>query len=260
MPQARARRFGLFLALALPLAVMGCQTAPYTGRSQLILLDPNEESQLGLQAFQEVKKTNKLSRDKEAVDLVQRVGGRIAKASGQSLPWEFIVIDDPNQVNAFALPGGKVAVYSGILPVTDDETGLAVVLGHEIGHVLARHGAERISRSQLTQLGVGLAATILGGQDPASQQMVGTLLGAGAQYGVELPFSREQESEADRLGLILMAKAGYDPRKAAAFWKRMSAKGGGAPPEFLSGHPSDSTRIAAIEAELPEALQYYKQR
>lgn len=257
------RRPGIAAATAgvLALAVAACAEAPYTGRSQLMMIDAQQEAQLGAQEFAQIKKESKISTDPRANELVRRVGNRIAAVSGLNLPWEFVVIDEPKTVNAFALPGGKVAVYSGMLPVTGDEGGLAVVLAHEIGHVLARHGAERVSRAQVEQVGLAVVSGLLSSGDPAKQQMIGGLLGLGSQVALQLPFSRSQESEADRLGLILMAKAGYDPRAAVGFWQRMAAKaGGGGPPVFLSDHPADATRIADIQREMPEALKYYRAR
>jgi predicted Zn-dependent protease len=188
------------------------------------------------------------------------VGRRIAEATGQNYQWEFTVIEDA-QVNAFCLPGGKVAVYTGILPIARDDAGLAAVLGHEVAHAVARHGAERVSQ----QVGVNvlLAGVQAGlGGNPALAQQVTALLGAGASVGVLLPWSRAQESEADRLGLIYMAKAGYEPSAAKELWVRMAAaaRGGQRPPEFLSTHPSEATRIAQIEAWLPEARRYYQPR
>lgn len=239
-----------------------CETVPYTGRSQLQLMSPQQESQMGVQAFQDIVGKAKLSNDGAASEMVTRVGKRIAAVSGHpEYQWEYRLIQDDKQVNAFALPGGKVAVYTGILPVTKDENGLAAVLGHEIGHVLARHGGERISQ----QTGVNVVVETLAGLssgNPAVVQSVSALLGAGASVGVLLPWGRAQESEADHLGLILMAKAGYDPHAARDLWVRMAAlsKGSGKPPEFLSTHPSDATRITQIEAWMPEAMQYYKPR
>jgi predicted Zn-dependent protease len=191
---------------------------------------------------------------------VERVGHRIAAATGRSdFRWEFKVIEDEKNKNAFALPGGKVAVYTGILQVTRDDTGLAVVLGHEVSHAIARHGAERMSQGLLAQLGLAAVMVSMRDRDPKTVQTVGALLGAGAALGVILPYSRLQESEADRLGLIYMAKAGYDPRAAVEFWQRMEqASRGGAPPEFLSTHPSHGTRIGQIQQWLPEALTHYR--
>jgi metalloendopeptidase OMA1, mitochondrial len=252
-----AHRFALPLVLAAALAA--CETVPITGRSQLNFIDDEQAAQLGEQAFQQIKAKERISRDPAANAVVQRVGQRIAAASGIKQNWEFVVFDSP-QVNAFALPGGKVGVYTGMLPVAGDEAGLAAVMGHEVGHVLANHAAERISRSQLVEAGAGAAALILGGSNPAAQQSLAALLGAGAAVGLELPFSRDQEYEADRIGLTLMAKAGYDPRAAIPFWQRMAAASRGGPPEFLSTHPGEENRIARIRELLPEAQAVYRPR
>ena len=237
---------------------MGCETVPYTGRRQIQLVSPTEEAQMGVQSFQRIVGKATLSTDTQQNALVQRVGSRIAAVTDLGYQWEFRVIQDDKQVNAFALPGGKVAVYTGMLPVSRDEAGLAAVLAHEIGHVLARHGGERVSQ----QMGVQTVTQVLAGMDssnPATVQLVSAALGAGASVGVLLPWGRAQESEADHLGLILMAKAGYDPRAALELWKRMAeAAKGQRPPEFLSTHPSEATRIQQIEGWLPEALTYYR--
>ncbi len=254
----RETRWSSLLCLAALVAAVagGCETVPITGRSQLQLVSGDQEVQMGAEAYKEILAKAKISADPAANALVTRVGTRIAAATGRSdLPWEFKVIDDPQTVNAFALPGGKVAVYTGILPITRDEAGLAVVLGHEVSHVMARHSAERISE----QLGAELVAKGIGaaiGLDPQITQagaglLVNTLL---------LPWGRKQESEADHLGLIYMAKAGYDPHAARDLWIRMAeaSKGRARPPEFLSTHPSEETRVRQIEGWLPEAMRSYQ--
>jgi predicted Zn-dependent protease len=245
------------LALALlAAAVSSCETVPVTGRSQLQLVSPAQEVEMGQEAYKEILAKAKISSDPSAIALVTRVGTRIAAATGRSdLPWEFTVIDDPQTANAFALPGGKVAVYTGILPIARDEAGLAAVLGHEVSHVIARHSAERMSEQLGAQQIGGLIGAALG-VDPQVTRIGATLL----VNALQLPWGRSQESEADHLGLIYMARAGYDPRAARDLWGRMAdaAKGRSRPPEFLSTHPSEATRIRQIEAWLPEALQYYK--
>lgn len=249
------------LAAALLGSLAACQSVPYTHRSHLVLIPAGEEQSLGLQQYDTTLKEAKLSKDPAQVDLVRRVGQRIAAAADKpDYKWEFNVIDDPKTINAWCLPGGKVAVYTGILPVTQDDTGLAVVLGHEVSHALARHGAERMSQGLLAQFGGAALSVALANKPAQTQQLFGAAYGAGAQYGVLLPFSREQESEADHIGLILMAKAGYDPARAVDFWERMakSAGAGGKPPEFLSDHPADEKRIEQIKKWLPEAQKYYK--
>jgi predicted Zn-dependent protease len=254
------RRHAVAAFLLIVLALAGCETVPYTGRRQVQLVSPSEEAQMGVQAFQEIVSKANLSTDAQANAMVQRVGARIAAVTELPYQWEFRVIADDKQANAFALPGGKVAVYTGMLSVTRDEAGLAAVLGHEIAHVLARHGGERLSQQMgvqtVTQLLAGMASS-----NPATVQLVSAALGAGAQVGVLLPWGRAQESEADHVGLILMAKAGYDPRAALDLWKRMAeAAKGQRPPEFLSTHPAEATRIQQIEGWLPEALTYYRPR
>jgi predicted Zn-dependent protease len=232
-----------------------CQTVPITGRQQLVLLSEAEENQLGLAAYQQVLKEERVSRDPRYNDLVTQVGQRIAAVANRpDYAWEFRVIDK-NSANAFALPGGKVAVYTGLFPYTQTEAGLATVLGHEVAHALARHGAERVSQNMLAQIGLSALQIGLSNGDP------GIVQGIALAYGVlgELPFNRSQESEADHIGLILMAKAGYDPREAIGLWQRMEAGQDGAGlPEFLSTHPSGATRIKQIQQWLPEALQYYR--
>ncbi len=249
-------------------SLAGCYRAPGTARDQLIFFSEEKELEFGLGAYREVLRQARLSDNTEINELVQRVGQRIAKAANKpEYQWEFAVIDDDKMVNAFALPGGKVAVFTGILKHTKNEAGLATVMGHEVAHALQRHGVERMSRSiidQIAQLGaIGAAVGAHGGG--------GAIAGALGAYGVNvsLPFNRKQESEADYIGLRLMAEAGYDPREAVPFWERMSGcprqmigklcfRAQQAIPEFLSTHPSDATRINQIEAWLPEALQHYR--
>jgi predicted Zn-dependent protease len=231
----------------------GCATTPYTKRHQLMMISPQEEDQMGGEAYQDVLKKSKISNDPAAKQMIDRIGARIAQAADKpDYHWQFTLIDDPKTINAFCLPGGRVAVYSGILPITQTEEGLAVVMSHEVAHALARHGAERIS----DQLAAGVVlGTAFGSASAETQALIGQAYG----IGVELPFSRSQESEADHIGLILMAKAGYDPHAAVTFWERMAqAMAGKAPPVFLSDHPSDAQRIAKIKKQLPEALTYYK--
>lgn len=243
------------------LAAIGCETVPITGRSQIMLLPEGTEVQMGLDAYQEVLKKSKISTDAAATAQVERVGRRIAEATGrQDYQWEFRVLED-KQVNAFCLPGGKVAVYTGILPVARDDAGLAAVLGHEVAHAIARHGGERMSQSLLVQTGLAATQAALARNDPRTVQTVTSLLGAGASVGLILPWSRQQESEADHLGLIYMAKAGYAPTAARDLWSRMGQRSGGSsPPEFLSTHPLPATRVRQIESWIPEAMKYYQAR
>jgi len=239
--------------------IIGCATAPYTGRRQIIFVSDGQEAALGDDAYRHIMRDSVITHDAEAERIVRKVGERIAAAANKpEYKWEFTVINDPETVNAFAVPGGKVAVYTGIFGPARDEAGLAVVLGHEVAHALARHPAERMSQEMLLQLGgVGLGVAL--GRNPALANQVLQVYGLGAGVGLALPFSRSQESEADHIGLILMAKAGYDPRVALDLWQRMEKKEGGksAPPEFLSTHPGYETRIHQLREFLPEALRYY---
>ncbi len=249
------------LALLISLVPIGCQTVPITGRSQLMLISEADEQRMGAQTYRQILAKSRLSRDWVANEQVTRVGRRIAEvASRPDFRWEFRVIEDDRQINAFALPGGKVAVYTGLLPITRDDAGLAAVLGHEIAHAVARHGAERVSQQIAIQGGLDLTMAALSGGNTQTVRSIGSLLGAGAAVGLILPWSREQESEADHLGLIYMAKAGYDPRAARDLWFRMAeaARGRARPPEFLSTHPAEATRIRQIEQRLPEALEHYR--
>ncbi|MBI5755897.1 MAG: M48 family metallopeptidase [Nitrospirae bacterium] len=241
------------------LLLSACQTAPVTGRSQLILIPESMEIELGLTAYKDVIKKARLSEDREIVDMVNRVGRRIAAAAErEEYKWEFNVIENDKIINAFALPGGKVAVYTGILRYTENEAGLAAVMGHEVAHALVRHGGERISAGILAQLGmIGLSAAVRN-KDPAAISAVNQAYGLGVNVGVLLPFNRSQELEADRIGIVLMAKAGYDPNEAAAFWRRMMKAKDKAPPEFLSTHPTTERRVKEIERWIPEAMKYYK--
>ncbi len=251
----------LAASLALALMLTACQSVPITGRSQLQLLSEGQEVSMGFAAFQDVLKKEKISADPRMNQMLERVGRRIAAATGRSdYRWEFKVLDNDKEINAFALPGGKVAVYTGMFPVARDDAGLAAVVGHEVAHAIARHGGERVSQQLVVEgIGAGLAMST---SDPAKANLYGGLLGLGATVGVLLPYSRLQESEADRLGLIYMAKAGYDPLAARDLWVRMAqaSRGRARPPQFLSTHPADEARIRAIEQWLPEARRYYSAR
>ncbi|HOV70993.1 MAG TPA: M48 family metallopeptidase [Dysgonamonadaceae bacterium] len=257
-----------FLTMVITVFLMqGCGSVPITGRRQLMLVSDQEVISLSLQQYQDYIRTATTITDTPEAQMVQRVGMRIAKAvetflknNGasseiQNYAWEFKLVKD-NSINAFAMPGGKVVVYSGLLPVTQNEASLAVVIGHEIGHVVAKHAHERISQQLALQAGSELAGELLGGV--AATQIGQTVFGLGAQMGVMLPYARKQEYEADQLGLIFMAMAGYDPRVAIPFWSRMAQSSqGGKIPEFLSTHPTDAKRISNMEKILPEALKYY---
>ena len=248
--------------------VRGCDHGPF-GRSRVVGLSPAQETQLGAQAFQQVLHESRVVQSGPAVDAVQRVARRIAEASarsdvGQALgipprqfEWQFRLVQSP-QVNAFCLPGGKVVVYTGILPVAENEAGLATVLGHEIGHALARHSAERMAQEKLVRLGESAVASSIGDLSPESQRQVMAVLGAGSNVGILLPFSRRHESEADHIGLILMAAAGYDPAEAPRFWERMSHIGGSRQPEFMSTHPGAEHRYRDLQGWLGDALPFYR--
>jgi predicted Zn-dependent protease len=261
--------------LTLPLLVFfltACQTVPITGRQQLSLLPEDTVLSMSFNSYKEFMGKHKVIRDTEDARMIKRVGQRIQHAveryfgghgmSGElkGYQWEFNLVED-KEVNAWCMPGGKVVVYTGILSVTRDETGLAVVLGHEISHAIANHGDERMSQGLVAQMG-GIALSVALSQQPKeTNTLFMSAYGIGVQVGALLPYSRLHESEADQLGLVFMAMAGYDPHSAVAFWKRMAeTKKGGAPPELLSTHPADATRIKNIEAHLPEAMKYYQGR
>jgi predicted Zn-dependent protease len=253
--------------------LVGCETNPYTGRKQLLMTSIGQEVQMGAQAYDQVKSDPKMrpSQDPREVEPVKRVAARIVEAAkrskyaemAQQFQWEVTVIKDDKTANAFALPGGKMAVYTGIFPMAKTEAGLAAVMGHEVVHALARHGAERMSQGQVTNtlLQVAGAAIGLSGGNPMLGQATMAALGAGAQVGVLLPFSRKHESEADYVGILLAADAGYDPRESVALWERMGqASGGGGQSEFLSTHPSHDTRIEQLKEWMPEAMAIYQKR
>ncbi len=252
------------------LALASCATNPYTERAQILLVPESQEIQLGAQAYAEILNDPKvtLSNDPREVQPVQRIAERIIEAAKTSkyaerakqFQWEVSVIKDDNTMNAFALPGGKIAVYTGLFPVAKNEDGLAAVMGHEVVHALARHGAERMSQGLLAQIGLTAAGVALSSQggDPELTQAAMAALGLGASVGILLPFSRAHESEADYVGLLLAAQAGYDPKEAVRVWERMSETSGGQPPEFLSTHPSHGTRIEQLQKWMPEALSYYR--
>lgn len=238
----------------------GCYTVPETGRVAFNVLPESQEMQLGFTEFEKMKQSVPVSQDAEAKALVERVGKRIAAVAPlPNAQWEFILFDSP-EVNAFCLPGGKVGVYKGILPITKDEVGLATVLGHEVAHAVARHGGERVSRGLAMQaVGAGLA---IGTAQSEYGAVIQQAYGVGTQVGLTLPHSRANEAEADRMGLIYMARAGYDPGEAVAFWKRFAEynrqAGGGNTPWFLRTHPLDEQRVKDIEKWLPEARAQFR--
>jgi metalloendopeptidase OMA1, mitochondrial len=253
------RTKGWVLGIGILGILAACSTAPITGRRQLSLVSTGQEAQLGLTEFEKLKKDTPISRDPAANALLQKVGKRIAAAAGNDLPnaqWEFVVFES-KEANAFCLPGGKIGVYTGILPITRDEAGLATVLGHEVAHATAHHGAERMSDQMVAQGFGELAGASI--SDPRWSQLFQTVYPIGAQVGVILPFSRKQESEADHIGLHYMARAGYDPEKAVEFWERFSSSmPASSTPVFLRTHPVDAQRIADIKKWLFEAKQEYK--
>jgi metalloendopeptidase OMA1, mitochondrial len=245
-------------------ALAGCTTVPETGRRQLNLLPPAEEMQLGLTSFEQVKQETPINRDPAINALVQKVGQRIATVAPlPNAQWEFVVFES-KEANAFCLPGGKVGVYTGILPVTKDEAGLATVLGHEIGHAVAHHGAERMTEALALQLGGRVVDSSLTKSDPRMHAGLVTAYGVVAQVGRELPHSRLQESEADQLGLIYMARAGYNPEAAIGFWERFAEynrqHGGKDGLWFLRTHPLNEVRIRQLKEWLPDVQREYRPR
>ena len=227
----------------------GCATSP-TGRSQLVLMPDSQMEQMGLQAFTNIKGETPVESNRTTNSYVQCVGNAIIREVGGS--WEIVVFKD-DSANAFALPGRKIGVNTGLLKVAENQHQLATVIGHEVAHVLAQHSNERVSQKFAVEQGLGLINAIASPQTGTGQTLMG-LLGVGAEYGVLLPYSRIQESEADILGLDLMAKAGFDPRESVKLWVNMGRANKGQPPEFLSTHPSHSTRISDLNARIPAAL------
>jgi predicted Zn-dependent protease len=258
-------RIACLLCLCALLA--GCATVPYTGRSQLNLLPDDQMLTMGIQSYGEVLSQSQVSSNAAATASLNEVGRRIAAAAeeflreqGQgdqadSFQWQFTLIEDKT-VNAWCMPGGKIAFYTGILPYTRDDDGMAVVMGHEVAHAVARHGNERMSQLLLAQLGAVALNEALREEPEGTRGLWLAAYGAGAQLGLILPYSRSQEYEADKIGLLITTKAGYDPRAAVPFWRRMMAQDKDSPPAFLSTHPATEDRIAEIEAMIPEAMDY----
>jgi predicted Zn-dependent protease len=262
----------IFMATCIVMAAAACATVPYTERQTLHLVSDREITTLSFQQYADILKKSKLSGNARDTEMVRRVGNRIATAAADFMResghandivnyrWEFNLIDDPKTVNAWCMPGGKVAVYTGLLPITKNETGLAVVMGHEIAHAMAKHGSERMSEALLVQMGgIGLSLA-LAEKPKATQDIYLSLYGVSSTVGFTLPYSRLHESEADRIGLMLMAKAGYDPREAVSLWKRMSAQGGGRPMELLSTHPAPESRITNIQTLIPTVMPLYEKK
>lgn len=259
------------ITLVLATSLMtACSTVPITGRQQLSIIPASSMLSMSYTQYDDFLKGNKVSADETKRTMVLRVGQRIQRAveeyfAGMGMEselkdyrWDFNLVESP-EVNAWCMPGGKVVVYTGLLPIAQTDTGLAVVMGHEIAHAIAEHGSERMSQGLIAQLGgVGLAAA-LQSKPEQTRNLWMSAFGMGSQVGVLLPFSRIQEKEADELGLVFMAMAGYDPHEAVGFWERMAkASGGKKPPELLSTHPSDETRISKIKELLPGTMKYYR--
>lgn len=248
--------------------LFSCTTVPITGRKQLSLISDSSMLSMSFQQYDEFLKSNKLSSNQAQTQMVERVGDRLKKAVEQyfvrnnmaqelkNYAWEFNLVENSEE-NAWCMPGGKVVVYTGILPIVRDDAGLAVVMGHEIAHAVAKHGNERMSQALAVQMGGIALSTAIAQQPSQTQNLWMQVFGVGSQYGFMLPYSRLQENEADHLGLIFMAMAGYDPHSAIGFWERMSQKKGGGIPEFLSTHPTDETRIQNIRRLIPDAMRYY---
>jgi len=243
-------------AALLWVALAGCATSP-TGRNQLILLPDSQMDALGAQSFTELKRAQPTSNDPALNRYVQCIARPLLAVSGSSIPadrWEIVVFNDES-ANAFALPGGKIGVHTGILKVAETPDQLAAVIGHEIGHVIARHGNERVSETLVTQGGLAVLGEVM--KSRGGRQEIFAALGLGVQFGILLPHSRTQESEADRIGLEMMARAGFDPAESIQLWKNMSRNGGSQPPEFLSTHPSHSSRIADLSADQSRVRPLY---
>lgn len=262
--------FSALIGVLTLLVVAACSTVPITGRRQLDLVSTSQLQTMSQDTYRQFMKEHEVVVGTPEARMVKTVGARIRDAVNrylakigrsdivQGYDWEFNLIKD-DSANAWALPGGKVAVYAGILPVARNETGLAVVMGHEVAHVIAQHGSERMSQALLTQLGGAALSVALSDEPAGTQQWFMAAYGLGAQVGILLPYSRLHEAEADRLGLIFMALAGYDPREAVDFWQRMKKKSeSGGPPQFLSTHPSYASRIENLKDHMPEAMRYYR--
>lgn len=249
----------IILGVIVALLFIGCSKAPITGRNQLIMISPQQEIALGYQSAQKVLASEKISSDPQKNAMVKRIGKRIASVTNQNnYKWEFFVIDNDKEANAFCLPGGKVFVYTGLFKYIANDDQLAIVMGHEIGHALARHGAERMSAGELQQMGGNILSAVMQGRgNPQNTAAVMKAFGIGTQLGIMLPYSRTQEYEADHIGLVLAAKAGYNPQEALTFWEKF-AKDGQTPPEYLSTHPAPTNRISKIRALIPKLMPIYE--
>ena len=263
------KRFKLTTLLLAFFLLAGCSSVPLTGRKQVLLVSDSEVLSSSLTQYNDYIKTAKKSTNTTQTAMVVRVGKKIAaateaylKANGMSseiknFAWEFNLVQDA-QVNAFCMPGGKIVVYEGLMKLVSSDDELAVVIGHEVAHAVAKHSNERMSQQVMAQYGAAILGAVVSDKSAAVQKAAETVYGIGAQYGVMLPFSRKHESEADYMGLVFMTMAGYNPDVAVGFWQKMSAGSGGSVPEFMSTHPSDATRIADIEKELPGIKAKYQ--
>lgn len=243
-------------ALLTGLVLVGCSTSP-TGRYQLLTLSAEELDQMGVEAYEEIKATTPISKDKRQVAYIQCIADHIIAVSDSNEQWETNLFDD-SSINAFALPGGKIGIYTGLLQAAVNQHQVAAVMGHEVGHVLAQHSNERMSLDQASQMGMQVASIFTGGDGMVNTSLMAAL-GVGAQVGVALPFSRKHETEADIIGLELMAKAGFDPRESVILWQNMAKLSGEGGPEFLSTHPANTTRISQLEKHLPKVMPYYEE-
>ncbi|MGD8628153.1 MAG: M48 family metallopeptidase [bacterium] len=255
------RRPGLLVPLlvAMALFLVSCSKVPFTGRSRFLLVDEATELQMGVTGYEQVLEESNLSEDEDLVRRVRTIGERIAEVTDRDdFDWEFNVIEADSIANAFCLPGGKVAVYTGIIDLAGSDDELATVMAHEIAHAIARHGAERMTQMLMVDLGGMALSEALSAKTETTLQLASIAYGVGTGLLYVLPYSRTHESEADYMGLMYMAKAGYDPRAAVDFWVKMQEQGGAAPPEFLSTHPNPETRIEDLKKWMPEALNYYE--
>ncbi len=268
MISPRLIKITLILA-ASALLISACATVPLTGRKQLSLIPDSQMNAMSFQQYDQVLAESSLSTNASDTAMIKRVGSRIQHAVEQYMAqngqaghlngyaWDFNLIES-DQINAWCMPGGKVAFYTGILPVCEDEVGVAVVMGHEIAHAIAEHGSERMSHSMVVQMGGMALNEAIKDKPTETQALYMSAFAVGSQYGAMLPFSRQHESEADHMGLVFMAMAGYDPQQAPIFWQRMAALGGQKPPEFMSTHPADETRVRQLNEWMPEAMNYYQ--
>lgn len=248
--------FGLIAATL----VVACATSP-TGRSQLMLISDSEMNQMGTQAFQQMRQQQEVSSNRRVQRYVQCVADAITgelQGEDARMGWEVVVFED-DSANAFALPGGKIGVHTGLLDVAKNQDQLATVVAHEVGHVLSRHGAERVSQQFAAGTAMQMVNAYVGDESSNSSKLAMAMLGLGTQVGVLLPYSRIQESEADVIGLDLMAKAGFDPRQSVNLWRNMASQGGGRPPELLSTHPAPDSRIRELQDRMPRAMEFYNQ-